>query len=209
MNQDKRHKIMTRLRESTSHSTATLHSLSPFEYLISIILSAQANDISVKKATDRLYAVANTPADILKLGLESLKEKIRTIGLFHMKAKNIINTCHILLEKYHGRIPERREDLENLPGVGRKTANLVLNTVFGQPTIAVDRHVFRVCNRTGFAVGKNVNTVEKLLLCYVTESFKLRCHHYLVFHGRYTCIARQPKCNSCIIINLCEYDNKK
>ncbi|VFP78760.1 Endonuclease III [Candidatus Erwinia haradaeae] len=208
MNQEKRHKIMTRLRESTSHSDITLDSLSPFEYLIFIILSAQANDISVQKATDRLYIVANTPTDILNLGLEPLKEYIRTIGLFHIKAKNIINTCRILLEKHHGNIPDKRKDLENLPGVGRKTANLVLNTVFGQPTIAVDRHVFRVCNRTRFAIGKNVKIVEKLLLRYVSQSLKLHCHHYLVLHGRYTCMARQPKCNSCIIVDLCEYNNK-
>ncbi|VFP88241.1 endonuclease III [Candidatus Erwinia haradaeae] len=208
MNQDKRYQIIDRIKEGIPNPIITLHSLSPFEYLISIILSAQSNDLTVKKATDRLYIVANTPNAILTLGLKTLQEYIKTIGLYHIKAKNIIDTCQIIVEKHNGNIPDNREELERLPGVGRKTANLVLNTVFGHSTIAVDRHVFRVCNRTGLAVGTNVRIVENLLLDYIPELFKIHFHHYLVFHGRHTCMARQPKCNSCIIVDLCEFSKK-
>ena len=175
---------------------------------MAVTLSAQATDVSVNKATDRLFPVANTPQAIYALGEEGLKQYIKTIGLFNSKARNVIATCKILLEQYHGEVPQTREALEALPGVGRKTANVVLNTAFGQPTIAVDTHIFRVSNRTGIAPGNNVNEVEKKLLKFVPDEFKQDAHHWLILHGRYTCVARTPRCGSCIIEDLCEYRHK-
>ncbi|MGL5045553.1 MAG: endonuclease III, partial [Plesiomonas sp.] len=181
---------------------------SPFELLIAVMLSAQATDVSVNKATDKLYPVANTPQAIFDLGVDGLKGYIKTIGLYNTKAENVIKTCRILLDQHGSVVPENREALEALPGVGRKTANVVLNTAFGWPTIAVDTHIFRVSNRTGFAPGKNVNEVEKKLLSVVPAEFKLDVHHWLILHGRYTCIARKKRCGSCIIEDLCEYSEK-
>ncbi|WP_340615086.1 endonuclease III [Xenorhabdus thailandensis] len=208
MNQQKRIEILTRLRDNNPHPTTELVFNSPFELLISVLLSAQATDVSVNKATAKLYPVANTPQAILDLGVDGLKEYIKTIGLYNTKAENVIKTCRILLEKHHGEVPEDRLALEALPGVGRKTANVVLNTAFGWPTIAVDTHIFRVSNRTQFAPGKNVDEVEKHLLKVVPAEFKVDCHHWLILHGRYTCIARKPRCGSCIIEDLCEYTDK-
>ncbi|HGW5159317.1 TPA: endonuclease III [Proteus mirabilis] len=205
MNQAKRIEILTRLRDNNPHPTTELRFNSPFELLISVLLSAQATDVSVNKATAKLYPVANTPQAMLELGVEGIKSYIKTIGLFNTKAENVIKTCQILVDKHHGQVPENREALEALPGVGRKTANVVLNTAFGWPTIAVDTHIFRVCNRTKFAPGKNVNEVEQKLLKVVPAEFKVDCHHWLILHGRYTCIARKPRCGSCIIEDLCEY----
>jgi len=176
--------------------------------LISVLLSAQATDISVNKATDKLYRVANTPEAMFALGEDGLKEYIKTIGLFNGKAKNIIATCRILIDEYAGEVPEDRAALEALPGVGRKTANVILNVAFGQPTIAVDTHIFRVANRTRIAPGKNVLEVEKKLLKFVPAEFRLDAHHYLILHGRYTCVARKPRCGSCVISDLCEYKSK-
>ncbi|CDH02097.1 endonuclease III [Xenorhabdus bovienii] len=208
MNQQKRIAILTRLQNNNPQPTTELAFNSPFELLISVLLSAQATDVSVNKATTKLYPVANTPQTILNLGVDSLKEYIKTIGLYNTKAENVIKTCRILLEKHQGEVPEDRAALEALPGVGRKTANVVLNTAFGWPTIAVDTHIFRVCNRTQFASGKNVDEVERKLLKVVPDEFKLDCHHWLILHGRYTCIARKPRCGSCIIEDLCEYADK-
>lgn len=208
MNKEKRRQILERLREANPHPTTELEYSSPFELLISVILSAQATDVSVNKATAKLYPVANTPQLILDLGVDGLKDYIKTIGLYNAKAENIIKTCGILLEKHNGKVPENRAALEALPGVGRKTANVVLNTAFGWPTIAVDTHIFRVANRTGFAPGKDVNEVEEKLLRYVPAEFKLDVHHWLILHGRYTCIARKPRCGSCLIEDLCEYKQK-
>ena len=208
MNQAKRIEILTRLRDNNPHPTTELRFNSPFELLISVLLSAQATDVSVNKATAKLYPVANTPQAMLELGVEGIKSYIKTIGLFNTKAENVIKTCQILVDKHHGQVPENREALEALPGVGRKTANVVLNTAFGWPTIAVDTHIFRVCNRTKFAPGKNVNEVEQKLLKVVPAEFKVDCHHWLILHGRYTCIARKPRCGSCIIEDLCEYTEK-
>ena len=208
MNKDKRRQILERLREANPHPTTELEYSSPFELLVSVILSAQATDVSVNKAMTKLYPVANTPQAILNLGVDGLKDYIKTIGLYNAKAENIIKTCGILLEKHNGEVPEDRAALEALPGVGRKTANVVLNTAFGWPTIAVDTHIFRVANRTGFAPGKDVNEVEEKLLKHVPAEFKLDVHHWLILHGRYTCIARKPRCGSCLIEDLCEYDEK-
>jgi endonuclease III len=208
MNKDKRRQILERLREANPHPTTELEYSSPFELLISVILSAQATDVSVNKAMAKLYPVANTPQTILDLGVDGLKEYIKTIGLYNAKAENIIKTCRILLEKYSSEVPEDRAALEALPGVGRKTANVVLNTAFGWPTIAVDTHIFRVANRTGFAPGKDVNEVEEKLLKHVPAEFKLDVHHWLILHGRYSCIARKPRCGSCLIEDLCEYGSK-
>ncbi|CDH18389.1 endonuclease III; DNA glycosylase/apyrimidinic (AP) lyase, acts on 5-formyluracil and 5-hydroxymethyluracil [Xenorhabdus bovienii str. kraussei Quebec] len=208
MNQQKRIAILTRLQNNNPQPTTELAFNSPFELLISVLLSAQATDVSVNKATTKLYPVANTPQTILNLGVDNLKEYIKTIGLYNTKAENVIKTCRILLEKHQGEVPEDRAALEALPGVGRKTANVVLNTAFGWPTIAVDTHIFRVCNRTQFASGKNVDEVERKLLKVVPDEFKLDCHHWLILHGRYTCIARKPRCGSCIIEDLCEYADK-
>ncbi|PHM52446.1 endonuclease III [Xenorhabdus sp. KK7.4] len=208
MNKQKRVEILTRLRDNNPTPTTELVFNSPFELLISVLLSAQATDVSVNKATAKLYPVANTPQTILDLGVDGLKEFIKTIGLYNTKAENVIKTCRILLEKHQGEVPEDRAALEALPGVGRKTANVVLNTAFGWPTIAVDTHIFRVSNRTQFAPGKNVDEVEKKLLKVVPDEFKVDCHHWLILHGRYTCIARKPRCGSCIIEDLCEFEDK-
>ena len=208
MNQAKRIEILTRLREQKPHPTTELEYNSPFELLIAVILSAQATDKGVNKATAKLFPVANTPQAILDLGLEGLKEYIKTIGLYNSKAENIIKTCRDLVEKHNGEVPENREALEALAGVGRKTANVVLNTAFGHPTIAVDTHIFRVCNRTNFAPGKDVVKVEEKLLKVVPKEFKVDVHHWLILHGRYTCTARKPRCGACIIEDLCEYKEK-
>nr|WP_314954912.1 endonuclease III [uncultured Aggregatibacter sp.] len=208
MNKEKRIEILRRLRAANPHPTTELNFSSPFELLIAVILSAQATDKGVNKATDKLFPIANTPQAILALGVDGLKEYIKTIGLFNSKAENIIKTCRDLIEKHHGEVPEDREALEALAGVGRKTANVVLNTAFGHPTIAVDTHIFRVCNRTGFAPGKNVVKVEEKLIKVVPAEFKVDVHHWLILHGRYTCVARKPRCGACIIEDLCEYKNK-
>lgn len=208
MNKQKRIEILTRLRAQNPHPTTELNFSSPFELLIAVILSAQATDKGVNKATDKLFPVANTPQAILALGMDGLKEYIKTIGLFNSKAENIIKTCRDLIEKHQGEMPEDRAALEALAGVGRKTANVVLNTAFGHPTIAVDTHIFRVSNRTNFAPGKDVVKVEEKLNQVVPDEFKVDVHHWLILHGRYTCIARKPKCGSCIIEDLCEFKEK-
>ena len=205
MNQAKRIEILTRLRDNNPEPTTELAFSSPFELLISVLLSAQATDVSVNKATAKLYPVANTPEAILALGVDGVKSYIKTIGLFNSKAENVIKTCRILIEQHGSQVPEDRAALEALAGVGRKTANVVLNTAFGWPTIAVDTHIFRVCNRTRFAPGKNVEQVEDKLLKVVPAEFKVDCHHWLILHGRYTCIARKPRCGSCLIEDLCEF----
>ena len=208
MNRSKRQEIFTRLRAENPHPTTELQYGNPFQLLIAVILSAQATDAGVNKATRALFRKVKTPRAMLRLGEAGLKEYIKTIGLFNTKAKNIIKTCAILEEQYDGQVPEERAALEALPGVGRKTANVVLNTAFGHPTIAVDTHIFRVSNRTGIAPGKNVNEVEQRLLRLVPEEFKQDAHHWLILHGRYTCVARKPRCESCIISDLCEYKAK-
>lgn len=209
MNTEKRHQIFTRLRDQNPNPTTELNYSSPFELLIAVILSAQATDVGVNKATDKLYPIANTPQSIFDLGVEGLKTYIKTIGLFNSKANNVIKTCRMLLDQHQGEVPQNRKDLEALPGVGRKTANVVLNTAFGQPTIAVDTHIFRVSNRTGIAKGKDVDEVEQKLIRHVPKEFKLDIHHWLILHGRYTCIARKPRCGSCIIEDLCDYSPPK
>jgi endonuclease III len=208
MNKEKRIEILKRLRTANPHPTTELNFSSPFELLIAVILSAQATDKGVNKATDKLFPIANTPQAILALGVDGLKEYIKTIGLFNSKAENIIKTCRDLIEKHNGEVPEDRAALEALAGVGRKTANVVLNTAFGHPTIAVDTHIFRVCNRTGFAPGKDVVKVEEKLIKVVPAEFKVDVHHWLILHGRYTCVARKPRCGACIIEDLCEYKEK-
>lgn len=208
MNAEKRYEIFSRLREQNPEPTTELNYSSPFELLIAVILSAQATDVGVNKATDKLYPVANTPQAIFDLGTDGLKTYIKTIGLFNSKAENVIKTCRILLDKHEGEVPQNRKDLEALPGVGRKTANVVLNTAFGQPTIAVDTHIFRVSNRTGIAKGKDVDEVEKKLLRHVPKEFRLDAHHWLILHGRYTCVARKPRCGSCLIEDLCDFKEK-
>ncbi len=208
MNKAKRTEIFSRLRAQNPSPTTELHYSNPFELLIAVILSAQATDVGVNKATARLYPVANTPEAILALGLDGLKSYIKTIGLYNAKAENIMKTCRILIEQHAGEVPTSREALEALPGVGRKTANVILNTAFGQPTIAVDTHIFRVSNRTRLAPGKTVLAVEQNLLKWVPEEFKKDAHHWLILHGRYTCIARKPKCAACIIYDLCEWKDR-
>lgn len=208
MNKEKRIEILTRLRDNNPQPTTELLFDSPFELLISVLLSAQATYVSVNKATRPLYAVANTPQAILDLGVDGVKSYIKTIGLFNTKAENVIKTCRMLVDLHNGEVPEDRAALEALPGVGRKTANVVLNTAFGWPTIAVDTHIFRVCNRTKFAPGKNVDEVEQKLLRVVPAEFKVDCHHWFILHGRYTCVARKPRCGSCIIEDLCEFSEK-
>lgn len=208
MNKQKRYEIFSRLREENPHPTTELEYNSPFELLIAVILSAQATDVGVNKATKKLYPIANTPEAILDLGLDGLKQYVKTIGLYNSKAENIIKTCRMLIEQHGGEVPESRADLEALPGVGRKTANVVLNTAFGHPTMAVDTHIFRVSNRTGIAPGKTPLEVEKKLLKFVPEEFLQDAHHWLILHGRYTCIARKPRCGSCLIEDLCEYRKK-
>jgi len=209
LNKLKRVEIFKCLKAQNPKPTTELNYSGPFELLVSVILSAQATDISVNKATRKLFKVANTPEAIVKLGLTKLKKYIKTIGLYNTKAANIINTCKLLLEKYDGVVPDDRASLEQLSGVGRKTANVILNTAFGQPTIAVDTHIFRVSNRTGIAPGKNVLEVEKKLLKFVPENYKKDAHHWLILHGRYICIARKPKCAECVIYELCEWNQKK
>lgn len=208
MNKEKRIQILQRLRENNPRPTTELEFNSPFELLVAVLLSAQATDVSVNKATRLLYPVANTPQAIFDLGVDGVKQYIKTIGLFNSKAENLIKTCRILIDQHNSIVPENREALEALPGVGRKTANVVLNTAFGWPTIAVDTHIFRVSNRTKFAPGKNVDEVEQKLLKVVPAEFKLDVHHWLILHGRYTCIARKPKCGSCLIEDLCEFADK-
>jgi len=208
MNQKKRSAIFSRLKQQNPRPTTELRYKTPFELLIAVILSAQATDKGVNKATEKLFKIANTPRKILNLGENGLKENIKTIGLFNTKAKNIMKTCEILVKQHKGKVPEERAELEKLPGVGRKTANVILNTAFGEPTIAVDTHIFRVANRTNIAPGKNVLEVELKLLKYVPDEYKLDAHHWLILHGRYTCVARKPRCGSCIIEDLCEYKDK-
>ncbi len=208
MNPDKRRKIYERLAAGNPDPTTELNFGSPFELLVAVVLSAQATDVGVNKATDKLFKIANTPETILALGEDGLKEYIKSIGLFNSKAKNIHRTCAILVEEHGGVVPEDREALEALPGVGRKTANVILNTAFGQPTIAVDTHIFRVSNRTGLAPGKNVDVVEQKLLKFTPEEFKHNAHHWLILHGRYVCKARKPSCPACVIADLCEYKDK-
>ena len=203
MNKEKRTAIFNRLRDENPTPTTELKHHSTFELLISVILSAQATDVSVNKATDKLYKIANTPAAIHALGVTGLKPYIKTIGLFNTKAENIIKTCAMLVDRHHSIVPNTREALEALPGVGRKTANVVLNTAFGQLAMAVDTHIFRVSNRTGIAPGKNVIEVEKRLLKLVPAEFLLDAHHWLILHGRYTCKARNPLCAECVISDLC------
>ena len=208
MNRDKRQQIFERLREANPHPTTELEYGNPFQLLIAVILSAQSTDVGVNKATRALFKKVKTPKAMLKLGEEGLREHIKTIGLFNTKGRNIIKTCALLEEQHGGKVPQERAALEALPGVGRKTANVILNTAFGQPTIAVDTHIFRVANRTGIAPGKNVNEVEKRLLRLVPKEFLQDAHHWLILHGRYTCIARKPRCGSCTISDLCEYRKK-
>lgn len=208
MNKQKRRAIFERLRAQNPHPTTELNYHSAFELLIAVILSAQATDVSVNKATAKLFPIANTPQTMLALGEEKLKGYIKTIGLFNSKAANIIKTCQLLLERFHGEVPASREALEALPGVGRKTANVVLNTAFGQPTMAVDTHIFRVANRTGLAPGKTPFAVERSLLKNVEKEFLHDAHHWLILHGRYVCTARKPHCPECVIRDLCEYKQK-
>lgn len=208
MNQKIRHQIFSRWREENPHPTTELEYDSPFELLIAVILSAQSTDVGVNKATRKLYPIANTPEAIFSLGLDGLKTYIKTIGLYNTKAANVIKTCQMLIEHHNSIVPDTREALEALPGVGRKTANVVLNTAFGQPTMAVDTHIFRVGNRTRIAPGKNVLDVEKKLLKVIPKEFMIDAHHWMILHGRYVCIARKPKCGSCLIEDLCEYKEK-
>jgi endonuclease-3 len=208
MNPAKRLEIFTRFRAANPKPTTELEYTTPFELLIAVLLSAQATDVGVNKATRKLYPVANTPRKILALGIDELKTYIQTIGLYHTKAKNVIATCQILVEQHGGEVPRTRAALEALPGVGRKTANVVLNTAFGEPTIAVDTHIFRVSNRTKIAPGKTVEIVEQKLLKFVPTEFLHDAHHWLILHGRYTCIARKPLCWNCLIADLCEYRPK-
>ena len=208
MNKEKRHEIFRRLRDHNPNPTTELAYTTTFELLIAVILSAQSTDVGVNKATAKLYPVANTPEAIYKLGVKGLTPYIKTIGLYNAKAENIIKTCQILLEQHGGEVPDDRKALEALPGVGRKTANVVLNTAFGQPTMAVDTHIFRVSNRTKIAPGKNVLEVEKKLLKFVPAEFLHDAHHWLILHGRYVCTARKPRCAACVIEDLCEYKDK-
>ncbi len=208
MNKDKRRQIFQRLQAANPNPTTELEFSSPFELLIAVILSAQATDVSVNKATRKLFADANTPAAIAALGVEGLKPYIQTIGLYNTKAQNVVRACEILVSEHGGRVPEERAALEALPGVGRKTANVVLNTAFGHPTIAVDTHIFRVSNRTGIAPGKTVRAVEDRLERVVPAEYKRDAHHWLILHGRYVCLARKPRCGACLIEDLCEYKHK-
>lgn len=208
MNADKRREIFARFKKQNPKPTTELKYDSTFELLIAVILSAQATDIGVNKATEKLYKVANTPDKILKLGLDGLKEYIKTIGLYNAKAENVIKTCQILKDQYASQVPCDRQALESLPGVGRKTANVILNTAFGLPTMAVDTHIYRVSNRINLAPGKTVLDVEKKLLKVVPKEYLYDAHHWLILHGRYVCIARKPKCHECIIRDLCEYKEK-
>ena len=208
MNRAKREKIFATLRAQNPAPTTELNYRTPFELLVSVILSAQATDVGVNKATKTLFKAAADPAGLLALGESGLKAHIKSIGLFNTKAKNIIKTCQMLVERHGGEVPQEREALEELPGVGRKTANVILNTAFGQPVIAVDTHIFRVSNRTGLAPGKDVLEVERGLLKFVPDEYKKDAHHWLILHGRYTCAARKPKCGACLIYDWCEWGEK-
>jgi len=208
MNPAKRHEIFSRLRAANPHPTTELCFNSPFELLVAVVLSAQATDVGVNKATAKLYPVANTPEAILALGEAGLKEYIKTIGLYQTKAKNVIGLCKMLIDHHGSQVPHDRAALEALPGVGRKTANVVLNTAFGEPTMAVDTHIFRLANRTGLAPGKDVRAVEDKLVKTIPSEFMRDAHHWLILHGRYTCIARKPKCPECLIRDLCEFKSK-
>ena len=208
MNAEKRYQIFSRLRDQNPEPKTELEYNSPFELLIAVMLSAQATDVSVNKATRQLFPIANTPESLLALGVEGVKQHIRTIGLFNTKAENVIKTCALLVEKHQSEVPKTREELEKLPGVGRKTANVVLNTAFRQPAMAVDTHIFRVSNRTQIAKGKDVLEVEKRLMRLVPKEFLLDAHHWLILHGRYVCVARKPRCGACIIEDLCEFKEK-
>ncbi len=208
MNKEKRQEIFERLRADNPHPTTELNYSNPFELLIAVILSAQATDVGVNKATDKLFPVANTPETIHALGVTGLSKYIKTIGLYNSKAKNVIATCKILIDQHNSEVPESREALEALPGVGRKTANVVLNTAFGHPTMAVDTHIFRVSNRTKIALGKNVLEVEKRLVRLIPKEFLVDAHHWLILLGRYTCVARKPRCGACLIEDLCEFKQK-
>ncbi len=208
MNQHIRTEMFKRWREANPHPTTELQFSTPFELLIAVLLSAQATDVGVNKATAKLFPVANTPQAMLDLGLEGIMQYTRTIGLYKTKSKHIIETCKILVQQYGGEIPRTREELEALPGVGRKTANVVLNTAFRQPVMAVDTHIFRVANRTKLAPGKNVREVEDKLMKFIPKEFLLDAHHWLILHGRYTCKAQKPQCNKCLIYDLCEYEGK-
>lgn len=208
MNDEKRKRLFERLAEAIPEPVTELRYATPFELLVAVVLSAQATDKGVNKATAKLFPLANTPQAILALGEDGLKEHIKTIGLFNSKAANIVGLCRTLIEKHGGEVPRTRAELEALPGVGRKTANVILNTAFGQPTIAVDTHIFRVANRTRLAIGKTVLDVEKMLERHTPKEHKQDAHHLLILHGRYTCIARKPRCGSCVIADLCEYPDK-
>jgi endonuclease III len=208
VNPDKRRRIFERLRSANPNPATELRYRTPFELLVAVVLSAQATDKSVNVATEKLYRRAHTPEQMLALGAQGLIEHIRTIGLFRSKAKHILETCRLLVERHGGQVPESRAALEALPGVGRKTANVILNTAFGHPTIAVDTHIFRVANRTGIAPGKDVREVEEKLLKFVPEEFRKNAHHWLILHGRYVCKARKPECPVCVIRDLCEYRGK-
>ncbi len=208
MNKIKRTEIFSRWRDANPKPTTELRYSNSFELLIAVILSAQATDVSVNKATEKLYPVANTPETVLALGVNGLKQYIKTIGLFNSKSENVIKTCRMLIQNHDSQVPDNREALEALPGVGRKTANVVLNTAFRRVAMAVDTHIFRVSNRTGIAPGKTVLEVERKLLKFIPAEFLLDAHHWLILHGRYTCIARTPRCGSCLIEDLCEYKKK-
>jgi len=203
-----RRAIFERLKRANPAPTTELRYTTPFELLVAVILSAQSTDKGVNKATEKLFKVANTPGQILELGLRGLKRYTRTIGLYNTKSRNILKTCRLLIDQHHGQVPDTRDELEALPGVGRKTANVILNTAFGHPTIAVDTHIFRVANRTGLAPGKTVRAVEDRLNEMVPDRYKQDAHHWLILHGRYVCTARKPRCGSCVIFDLCEYDAK-
>ena len=209
MNNEKRTAIYSKLRELDPNPDTELRYDSPFQLLIAVILSAQATDVSVNKATDKLYPVANTPEQILALGVAGLKPYIKTIGLFNNKAENIIKTCRMLIDEHNSDVPRSRAELERLPGVGRKTANVIMNTAFGEPTIAVDTHIFRVSNRTGLAKGKTPLEVEKRLVRLTPDEFKKDAHHWLILHGRYVCRARKPLCGDCAIFEWCEFKDKE
>jgi endonuclease-3 len=208
MNADKRYQIFSRLQAENPNPETELEYSNAFELLIAVMLSAQATDVSVNKATRKLYPIANTPEAILALGVNGVKQYIKTIGLFNTKAENVIKTCRILIEEHNSEVPQTRAELEKLPGVGRKTANVVLNTAFGQPAMAVDTHIFRVANRTRIAPGKTVLEVERKLLRHVPKPFLVDAHHWLILHGRYVCTARKPRCGACVIEDLCEYKQK-
>ncbi|CAO1663392.1 MULTISPECIES: endonuclease III [Salinicola] len=208
MNATKREQIFARLKANNPNPTTELNWSTPFELLAAVLLSAQATDVGVNKATAKLFPVANTPQAIIDLGIDGLKDHIKTIGLYNTKAENLMKTCHILVDQYDGDIPRTREGLEALPGVGRKTANVILNTAFGELTMAVDTHIFRVANRTRIAKGKNVLEVEQKLMRFVPRDYLKDAHHWLILHGRYTCLARKPRCGSCVIEDLCEYPDK-